>query len=173
MMIKLILALLLFAAPLEHTEQFLTDNAGEAPAKGGEKISWNDGKISIVFPGTVVTETNESEDATTMNASSTVDDVTYFFGWTLHKLELTDPVALAEVSLESFTTAAGGKITKREKYMYKKHEGISAHISLGESGYIIYKVIIIGQDQIQLVVASEKDEFGSTTTKFFKSFKHL
>ena len=172
-MIKVILALLLFAAPLDSTELSLTEKTGEAPAKGGEKISWNDGKISMVFPGAVITEVQESDGAKTMNGSTTVDNVTYFLGWTLHSLELVDPVSLAEVSLESFTEATGGEITSREKYMYKKHEGISAHISLGESGALIYKVVIIGQDQIQMVVASEKGEFGSAATKFFKSFKHL
>jgi hypothetical protein len=132
----------------------------------------DNGNISITFPGEFKQTVKEKENATTTKASCTLDGLTYFIGWTLHRIEMTEHEKMAEVSLTEFNRAAGGEIIEEKAYKYKKHIGRSAKIQIGDKGFALYKVVLIGQNQFQLVVASNDDNFGSTSKKFFKSFKY-
>lgn len=135
------------------------------------KFTSEDGKISISFPAEPAKDKTEAEEAVTHKVSVTEGTTTYFFGYTYHENELADAKELAQVSLDSFTEAVGGTIKSQGVYKYKKNEGLEAKITIEDQGYIMYKVIIIGQVQYQLVVINTVDEFGPDADKFFNSFK--
>lgn len=131
-----------------------------------------DGKMSINFPTEPETDVTEGEDITTYKISASLENTTFFAGYTIHKnsLENEDLKELAKISLDAFTDAVKGEITSQKPYKYKKHEGIEADIKM-EGAFIKYKVVLIDQAQYQLVVISMDGNFGSDADEFFNSLK--
>jgi len=142
-------------------------------AQKGYPYKSTEGKLSIVFPGDFVTEQLKSEDNVTIKTSCTVDDQTYFVTYTLHTLELTEPVELAEVSYDSFIKAVGGKLLSKSEWKIKKNVGIKARIELPKDESLLeYRVIIVGDIQYQVIaLAAETLYDEGTAAAFFKSFK--
>ena len=138
---------------------------------GEEKFTSSDGKVNITFPAEYKIDTTKAESAITLKISALVGEITYFFGLTEHSQPITGHEDLASVSLESFVSSLSGEIVSQETYSYKKNDGVSAKIKIGDQGYCLYKVILIGQKQFQLIVISPQDDFSKMADSFFKSFK--
>lgn len=165
-MSKIFLALLIIPT-------FLSFRSSEKTvlAKGFKYVS-EDKKLSMVFPAEFTQSVEKNESSTTIKVTSTKDNISYFIGWTKHETPLEDPKLLTEVSLEAFSESIGGKAVNKEKFTYKKDEGISSKIFIEDKGVCLYYVIIIGQNQFQLIAISLEDKFGKDTDNFFKSFKY-
>jgi len=141
-------------------------------ASSSSKCTLNDGKISIKFPGDYEVSTNENEDVTTKKAMhKTEDGIVYYLSWSLHKNSLDDVETLCETSLNSFAERIDGELESSSIIKYKKHKGKGAIIDYME-GQINYKVLIMGQNQIQIVVASGSKDVSEEAAKFYKSFKY-
>lgn len=129
--------------------------------------------VRIKFPSELkeVMEGKKDEYQTT-KASCELDNAFYFLGVTEHFVSLSDRNELQKVSLESFTETTQGKIISENDWKYKNVNGINAKIDL-ETSEILYRVLIVDQVQIQLVIAYPKESIPSENmiTKFFKSFK--
>ena len=129
------------------------------------------------FPASFTETTDEKKTETngkytTTKVSSTFNNTTYFLGVTMHAPDFEYEEGLENVSLESFANTAGGEITNREPWNYKKQKGVQANIETSEF-IIIYKVLIFEKKQIQVVVAYDKGTVQNpkTNTKFFKSLQ--
>ncbi len=139
---------------------------------GGHPFTSADSKISIKMPAEFEKEVSELDDGKTTKVSCTLDGILYFFSWTEHITPMTDHTALATTSLNAFNETVGATITEQKPYFYKNHEGVSATMVAEGKGYFNYRVILIGQFQFQLVVASTADNIRKSSKKFFKSFKY-
>lgn len=129
--------------------------------------------VRAIFPS----EYNEvvedkSDEYRTTKVSCELEGAFYFLGITEHFIPLTDRSELQEVSLNSFTETTQGKIIRKEDWKYKKIKGIKAKIDM-EFSEILYRVLIVDDVQIQLVIAYPKESTPSDKliSKFFKSFK--
>lgn len=129
--------------------------------------------VRAKFPGEYkeVVEDKLDEYQTT-KISCELDNAYYFLGITEHFVPLSDRGELQEVSLESFTETTQGKIVEKRDWKYKNNIGLDTKIDL-EDSEILYRVLIVDQIQIQLVVAYPKESTPSQKliNKFFKSFK--
>lgn len=141
-------------------------------ASSKEKCRFNNGKISIVFPGEFEITTANKEYGTTKKAMhKDADGTLYYIAWTRHNESLDDTDALNETSLNSFTETTGSELMSSSSIKYKKHKGLKGIIKFKE-GQIVYRVLIIGHNQFQIVVASQSKDVTKEATKFYKSFKY-
>ena len=150
----------------------LSLSPGSTKAKWSKYQHANTG-IRVSFPSSYTEEAEPKQDEyQTTKATCELNNVLYFVGITEHQIELPEPEELEEVSLQSFTETTEGKIIDRKSWKYKKEMGIEATIDISESE-ILYRVLIIDQKQIQLVIAYPKESKPSKKMikKFFKSFK--
>ncbi len=135
--------------------------------------SSDEGKFSIKFPGEYTETVVEKETAKTVKNQCEKDGINYLASYTLHYLEITDHLDMAEVSLESFTEAVQGIIITRTEWKVKKHEGLRALIDLPDNGKKLeYRVILVGNIQYQLIAFAANDIFNEDDiNSYFKSFK--
>lgn len=169
---NLLFALLIGVTPIQTSFNENPLNIETTTDSSSSKCTFNDGKISIKFPGDFKVTTVEKEDFTTKKALHKADDGTvYYLAWSLHKIALNDAQGLCESSTNSFVESIDGELQSSSAIKYKKHKGKGAIISFME-GQINYKVLIIGQNQIQIVVASDTRDISKEAAKFFKSFKY-
>ena len=134
------------------------------------KFTSENGNVSISFPAEYEKGEEAQEGIITHKVSSVVGNTTYFFGYTIHESPLDAPKELAEASLEGFNGAIGGTILSKGPYKYKKNEGMEAKITIEDKAYVLYKVVMVGQVQCQLVIIDVEDKFGKDAEKFFNSF---
>lgn len=132
-----------------------------------------EGKLSVVFPGDYTTERTEGNNNYTVKTTCTYNNQTYFVSYTMHSLELTDPLDLAEASYDSFITALKGVMISKTEWTVKEHKGIQALIDLPENGSKLeYRVIIVGNIQYQLIALAANIDYNEKDAEsFFKSFK--
>lgn len=146
-------------------------------APSGEKKTYTsaEGKMSLTFPGEYEVGELDAGDATTTKISALVDDVTYFGSYTLHTTEMTNPVSLAQTSMDAFVETLGGEIIQQSVWKIKKNKGLQADIDLKSTGAKVqYHVIIVGQIQYQLAVVASYDKWDKKKfTAFAKTFKIL
>lgn len=144
-----------------------------APSPKGFPYQSNEGKLSVVFPGDFTTERTEGDNNFTVKTSCNVNNQTYFVSYTMHSLELTDPLDLAETSYDSFITVLKGVMVSKAEWKVKEHKGIKAMIDLPDNGSKLeYRVIIVGNIQYQLIaLAANIDYNDKDAASFFKSFK--
>jgi len=133
----------------------------------------NEGKFSVKFPGEYQETIEDGETAKTVKIQCNIDDHTYLASYSLHKIEMTDHEEMAGISLESFNDAVGGNILSKEEWKVKKHFGLKANIDLPENeSKLEYRVILIGNTQIQLIALAAYDNYDEAVVKaFYKSFK--
>ena len=138
------------------------------------KFADEDCNCKIKFPNEPEKTVTEKNEATTYKVVSQVGDQTFFFGYTLHEVNLAGTPNLDQVSLDSFNEELGGKMTNQKNWVIKKkYTGKQATLSLQkQSAVCLYKVIIIGQMQYQLVVISPQSSLDADAAEtFFASFK--
>jgi hypothetical protein len=144
-----------------------------APSPKGFPYQSEEGKLSVVFPGDFTTERTEGNNNYTVKTTCTYNNQTYFVSYTMHSLELTDPLDLAETSYDSFITALKGVMISKAEWTVKEHKGIKAMIDLPEnSSKLDYRVIIVGNIQYQLIALAANIDYNEKDAEsFFKSFK--
>jgi len=144
-----------------------------APSPKGFPYQSKEGKLSVVFPGDFTTERTKGNYHVTVKTTCMYNNQTYFVSYTIHSLELTDPLDLAEASYDSFITAVKGVMISKTEWKVKELEGIQAMIDLPESGSKLdYRVIIVGNIQYQLIALAANIDYNEKGAgSFFKSFK--
>ena len=132
-----------------------------------------EGKFSIKFPGEFKENITEKESAKTVKIQCELEKSNYFASYSLHKVDIDDPLEMAEVSLESFTEAIHGVVVTRTEWKIKKNEGLKALIDLPDNGAKLeYRVILVGNIQYQLIVIAVDGAIDKKKANaFFKSFK--
>jgi hypothetical protein len=143
------------------------------PSPKGFPYQSDEGKLSVVFPGDFTTERTEGNNNYTVKTSCAFNNQTYFVSYTIHAMELTDPLELAEVSYDSFITALNGVLMSKAEWKIKEKRGIKAIIDLPETDTKLdYRVIIVGNIQYQLIALAANNDFNEKDAgSFFKSFK--
>lgn len=133
------------------------------------------GKMSITFPASFQEEESELESGTIMKISASVGNVIYYASYTQHEVDLVDKEELAQVSLTAFVENTGGNIITQKEWVVKKNKGLEATIEIEESNtLLVYKVVLVGRIQYQLVVGSPKDEWNQNEAdRFFRTFTLL
>ena len=132
-------------------------------------------KVSINFPGayeeSVTEQKPDSKAGKTLKVNATVNDDVYFLGMTLHKVEMTGHVEMADVSLTSFAKAVNGEITDQKAFIYGTHEGKEATIYMAaQQKYVHYRVILVDNFQYQVLVVNNDKTLNSAALAFFNSF---
>jgi hypothetical protein len=160
---------------------FTSQNSYSANISPDSKPKWvqfisDEEKVKIKFPGEPEIIEEELEVGKHIRAKLAFEDQTMFMLDVVHhNNELSGLEDLDQVSLDSFNESIGGNIVSKDDFYVKKNKGIKATVLLEEQGMTIYyRVILVGQRQIQVVMMTPdalKDE--KTSQKFFKSFKIL
>lgn len=137
------------------------------------KYSSSEAKLSITFPGDFETTEQFKESYKSVKTQAVVDGVIYFSIYTVHDNEMSDPEALAKVSLDAFNDGLDGEITEESTWKVNKQNGLQAMIKVpGQDLVGEYRVVILDQIQYQItVVAPEESWDAKKAKKFFKSFK--
>lgn len=155
----LLLSALILLAAFAPAKKFLYDSS--------------EGRFSVVFPAEYATERDEGEDVATIKTSCNLDGQTYFASYSLHQLEMTDPMEMAEVSYDSFIKAVGGVLQSKSDWKVKEHTGLIAVMNLSDESVLLeYRVILVGNIQYQLVVLAATGDYDAKAAgNFFDSFK--
>lgn len=132
-----------------------------------------EGKLEITFPSSYDVQDMSTENYSSIQAQSNLDEQLFFVTYNIHKTELSDTEGLAETSLSSFTEAMHGEVTSTNTWQVKKNKGLKAKLKIEEHGLIgEYGVVIVGQIQYQVAVVSAPDKWNQARSDaFFKSFK--
>tara|TARA_R110001592_G_scaffold204977_1_gene455328 strand:+ start:2233 stop:2766 length:534 start_codon:yes stop_codon:yes gene_type:complete len=137
------------------------------------KYHAEEGRIRITMPSDYSVSVVEGDLSTTTKVTSTIGETTYMFSWTLHKELMEGHKGLADVSLESFNKELKGEINTQNVYKYGKYEGKNAKITIMQGqARCFYRVVLIGQYQFQMIVATTDAEIDKTGMKFLDSFKY-
>ncbi len=156
---SVILVILLFAVSYLHAQKSFVYDSEE-------------GKLEIKFPCKFIEKENESETSRTVEIQCEKDGYSYFASFSIHKIDMGNPLEIAEISLESFTKALKGIVITRTEWKVRKHEGIAAIIDMPDYGSKLeYRIILVGNIQYQLFVVAANNIYDEKTVDtFFKSF---
>ena len=130
-------------------------------------------KCKIKFPVQPEEDVTEKEDATTYKISAQVNDQTFFFGYTVHGVTMVDHENMAKISLDAFNEQLGGEVRGERAWEISGATGRQATLDLKEQGAVcMYKVVLIGQMQYQVVVIAPLSTLDKDAADdFFASFK--
>jgi hypothetical protein len=131
-------------------------------------------KFQIDFACAYQQAETESEDSKTVKISCDTNGQLWFVGYTLHTVDMEDPMEMAQVSLDSFVESVGGTIDSSSEWVVGTNTGLQSIILFGENGEnkIEYRAILFGNIQYQVLSAGVVDGFDSAAADtFFKSFK--
>lgn len=154
---------------------FILFNSPQPSNIGSETYSSIEGKFKVTFPDTYEEVVSESEDQKTVKINCVQGEHIMFASYTLHETAITDHQDMAEVSMESFVEAVGGKLLSRSEWKVKGNSGLQSVMNIESDEKIIkidYRVVLVGQLQYQLVFISPSDDYDiKMAAKFFKSFQ--
>jgi len=167
-----VLSLMLFISSIAFSN---TDIPAKKP-KWFQFVSEEE-KVKIKFPsGPTVVDEQLDGGQHHIRAKYESSNGTMFMLDVVHHIDdLSVEENLDQVSLDSFLESIGAEVTTQEDFYVKKHKGIKAIINLENKGVTIdYRVLIVDQQQIQVVLMMPDDEWDQDTVdNFFKSFKLL
>lgn len=132
-------------------------------------------KQSIEFPAAFTEETTEGEAQKTSKATCEVEGQTFYFGYTIHEVELEDHQELAQISLDSFLKVIDGKMITQWEWELDGNYGLKAVFIFGEGTLVMeYRTILKGQIQYQALVYAPINGYNNESADaFFNSFQLL
>jgi len=134
-------------------------------------------KIKIKFPGEILEVDEELEDgAHHINVKhQPLSGNMFMLDVIRHVEDLSVSENLAQVSLDAFFTNMGVDNAVTEFWDLRGNQGVKSKVIMGEMGITIdYRVVIIGQQQIQVVVVMKSGLWDQkVVNKYFASLKLL
>ncbi|MCB0478007.1 MAG: hypothetical protein KDC84_07580 [Crocinitomicaceae bacterium] len=143
------------------------------------KYECRDAKFAAQFPMTPEEKVEDSEQGKSYTATVTQGNTVYMASALIHTTNLQvaglDQQTLASTSLDAFEKALGATKVTKKNYYSRNDVGLDAEIIVpGFANPILYRVIVIGQIQYQVVVMQKEGKAKKGTMyKFINAFKVL